>query len=142
MTRNRIAAFDGTAALRAQEMPQLVLIEGGKPAAAPRPERSAELSRRQSAALIACGILIVAVLCAASLLTDSLTAAARTQTLASLPEQEVIVQEGDSLWNIACSSGVDGVPIQSVVLWIEERNALSGALLVPGQRLVVPVGGE
>lgn len=142
MTRNRIAAFDGTAALRAQEMPQLVLIEGGKSAAAPRAERSGELSRRQSAALIAGGILIVAVLCVASLLTDSLTAAARTQTLANLPEQEVIVQEGDSLWDIARSSGVDGVPIQSVVSWIEERNALSGALLVPGQRLVVPVGGE
>jgi LysM repeat protein len=49
-----------------------------------------------------------------------------------------VVRAGDTLWSIAAASyPVD--PREGV--WrLERRNHLSGTTLVPGERLVVPVG--
>ncbi len=54
------------------------------------------------------------------------------------PERTHVVQPGDTLWTIAASHS-SGDPREAV--WrIRERNGLDGALIRPGQRLVLPRG--
>jgi hypothetical protein len=55
---------------------------------------------------------------------------------ASGPERSYLVQAGDTLWSIATVSYA-GDPREGV--WkLRQRNALTGATIVPGQVLVVP----
>ena len=54
------------------------------------------------------------------------------------PEQTYVVRPADTLWTIA-TRHYAGDPREAV--WrLRERNGLDGALLVPGQRLVLPSG--
>lgn len=54
---------------------------------------------------------------------------------ASGPERRYVVRPADTLWSIAATRFVD--PREGV--WeIRERNGLDGALIVPGQVLVLP----
>jgi LysM repeat protein len=54
------------------------------------------------------------------------------------PERAYVVRPGDTLWTIAASHYV-GDPREAV--WeIEQRNGLTGPLIRPGQRLVLPRG--
>jgi hypothetical protein len=51
-------------------------------------------------------------------------------------EQVYVVQRGDTLWTIAASH-LGGDPREGV--WrLQERNHLAGALVTPGQRLILP----
>ncbi|HEU0337254.1 MAG TPA: LysM peptidoglycan-binding domain-containing protein [Gaiellaceae bacterium] len=52
------------------------------------------------------------------------------------PERTVTVRAGDTLWSIA-EQYFAGDPREGVWL-LEERNDLPGAVIVPGQRLVLP----
>jgi LysM repeat protein len=55
---------------------------------------------------------------------------------AGAPEQRYTVKPGDTLWSIA-SANLAGDPREGV--WrLRERNHLSGTLIRPGQRLVLP----
>ena len=75
-------------------------------------------------------ILIVAVLAAALL-----ASLVRTVHGAG-PERAYVVKPTDTLWSIALRNYA-GDPRQGV--WeIEQRNGLHGALLRPGERLVLP----
>lgn len=139
MTRTSYAmpSFDGTAALE-QHPTHLVLIRGGR---SPRQEHvrsSGRLTPRQSLAFVALGVIVALVLCAVSVVADARVAQAREQSLSLLPEQELVVRDGDSLWSIASSLGIQDVTASDLVSWISERNGLDGALLSAGQRLVVP----
>ena len=52
------------------------------------------------------------------------------------PERIYVVRPADTLWTIAAKS-YEGDPREGI--WkIERRNRLDGALLRPGQRLVLP----
>jgi nucleoid-associated protein YgaU len=52
------------------------------------------------------------------------------------PERVYVVRPADTLWSIAARS-YDGDPREAI--WrIERRNQLEGALIRPGQRLVLP----
>ena len=54
---------------------------------------------------------------------------------ASGPERRYVVQRYDTLWSIAASGYAD--PREGV--WeIRRRNGLAGAIIVPGQVLVLP----
>ena len=54
------------------------------------------------------------------------------------PEQSYVVRPGDTLWTIAVSRYA-GDPREGV--WeMRERNGLAGAVIHPGQRLVLPRG--
>ena len=54
---------------------------------------------------------------------------------ASGPERRYVVRPADTLWSIAATRYAD--PREGV--WeIRERNGLDGALIVPGQVLVLP----
>lgn len=131
-------AYDGTAALETRTRPHLVLIEGGlSHEACRRAERPVRLSLGQRVCAALCCTLVIASLCVASLVADALVAVRRTQTLDQLPERTVIVDDGDTLWGIAESLGVDDVPTRDIVTWITERNGTDAAL-VAGQSLVVP----
>ena len=52
----------------------------------------------------------------------------------------VVVQAGESLWQIAQAIAPDADPRETVTL-IRELNALGEAAVVPGQSIVVPVTG-
>lgn len=49
----------------------------------------------------------------------------------------VIVQEGDTLWEIARKHN-PGMDIRKYIYLIEKRNNLSSPLIHPGQQLVLP----
>jgi nucleoid-associated protein YgaU len=75
----------------------------------------------------------IAFLAAAAALLVSL--AARSSNGAG-PERSYVVKPADTLWSIAVSY-YGGDPREGV--WkLERRNGLHGALLRPGQRLVLP----
>lgn len=140
MTRSSYAtpAFDGTAALKPRPGARLVLIEGGRPASSEREGRARPLTLGQSAAFLVLGALVVAALCLASALADGLAAGASEGVLSGLPEQELVVRDGDSLWSIASSLELTGVSTADVASWISERNDLLDSMLRTGQTLVVP----
>jgi nucleoid-associated protein YgaU len=54
------------------------------------------------------------------------------------PERGYVVQSGDTLWTIAASH-YGGDP-RAAIWEIRHRNGLSGSLIRPGQRLVLPRG--
>lgn len=59
------------------------------------------------------------------------------------PVQQIIVYDGDNLWNIASRfSSHSSLTIEEAVEWIAITNDLEGALVKPGQTLDVPVGGS
>jgi len=49
------------------------------------------------------------------------------------------VRAGDSLWTIADAATVPGDDVRTTVEAIRELNDLSGSIILPGQRLEVPV---
>jgi LysM repeat protein len=58
------------------------------------------------------------------------------ETVASGPEQAYRVKPGDTLWSIA--ERTSGGDPREAVWKIRERNGLESALIVPGQKLVLP----
>ncbi len=52
------------------------------------------------------------------------------------PERSYVVQPADTLWSIA-TRHYPGDP-RAAVWELRERNALDGALIRPGQRLILP----
>jgi nucleoid-associated protein YgaU len=60
------------------------------------------------------------------------------QALELVGESRVVVQPGDTVWDIARSVAGDDQDVRAVVNAIERRNDLVGGRLVPGQVLVLP----
>ena len=67
---------------------------------------------------------------------------ARTQTVSALldvvPTTQHTVSAGETLWSIASTHPVKGVPTKEVVRWLGEENGLDSSVLALGQTLVVP----
>lgn len=138
-----LPAFDGTAALSARPC-GLVLIEGGRArhrqAPARRaPRRPAVLEAGQALRALLAGAAVILAVVLASALAEPARSVRSLEAIDALPTQTVVVQEGDSLWDIARRCG-EAASSREVVDWIQERNGIEGGLIVPGQRLVVPVG--
>lgn len=70
---------------------------------------------------------------------DALRYGAVTSHLASVPTQEVMVTQGDSLWTLAQTYHVSGVSTQELVSWLYDHNELTSSALSLGQCLQVPV---
>ena len=63
-----------------------------------------------------------------------------TPAMESQTIQEVTVQEGDTLWDIAARSTGSSVDIREVVFEVKELNNISNSgALTPGTKLKVPV---
>ncbi|WP_455137163.1 LysM peptidoglycan-binding domain-containing protein [Thermophilibacter sp.] len=134
-------AFDGNAALRVEPAGSLVLLEGGLGARrreGRRRERAARLTARQVTTFVLAALAVTVALVAACLVAEGRAAAQRAGALEGVGERVVVVQPGDSLWSIAEGSDVAGASTSDVVSWMMERNALRGAELSVGQRLVAP----
>jgi nucleoid-associated protein YgaU len=107
-------------------------------AVAGRPAAGLRLTRRGRLTL---GVLSTLALLAVVLFSGRLTADAGT----SLSEQGratgvVVVQAGESLWQIAQAVAPQADPRETVTL-IRELNGLGDAAVLPGQSIVVPVVG-
>lgn len=85
-------------------------------------------------------VIVVAVLAAVLVITGAVGSAVVATSGAGDPVQvrTVTVQPGQTLWEIAASSGVPGDP-RDVVHDIEQLNHLDGPALQIGQTLHVPV---
>jgi LysM repeat protein len=67
-----------------------------------------------------------------------LVAVAVRSSNGAAPERVYVVKPTDTLWSIA--SGSYGGDPREAIWKIQQRNGLSGATLVPGQKLVLPAG--
>ena len=65
--------------------------------------------------------------------------AATGEAGAPVPTRTVEVGQGDTLWGIASTVAEPG-EVREMIHQIQELNALSGAALVAGQEIAVPVG--
>jgi LysM repeat protein len=102
---------------------------------ATRPAPAVRLTRRGRLALT---LLFLGVVLAALTVFGS-TSAATGEAGQPVPTRTVMVDEGDTLWNIAAEVAAPG-ETREMVHRIQELNALSGAGLAVGQRIAVPVG--
>jgi LysM repeat protein len=73
-------------------------------------------------------------------LVVTLPALSATQLHAAKPVSytTVTVKTGDSLWNIADARTANGGDVQATIDAIIAVNHLSGAAIIPGQRLQIP----
>ncbi|OFK24667.1 LysM peptidoglycan-binding domain-containing protein [Olsenella sp. HMSC062G07] len=120
-----------------EERPLFTLITGGRSCAdvpAMRRLRHARVPLRLTAAGV---VLALAALVAVGLLLSGAQRRAAA-LLEAAPTQVVVVHQGDSVWDIAQRSRLDGVSTQDVASWIGVQNDLDGARVRPGDRLVVP----
>ena len=137
----------GSEAIQVAPARKLVLIDGGAASPqSPRTYHEQATSRGHRVLSTSQGILAFCVVIAlfvavfsAALTKDLKLIQARDQTLSALAVEEVIVQPGDSLWQIAEAHPVDGVSTSDVVTYISQTNSLTSANLSVGQVLLVPV---
>jgi len=100
--------------------------QGGRPA----PLSSVRLTRRGRIVL---GIVLSAVL----MVVGSWSADAETQSSGAPATGVVVVQAGQSLWEIASSVAPESDP-RATITAIRDLNGLGSDAVVPGQALVVP----
>lgn len=103
--------------------------------AAARPAPAVRLTRRGRLVLtlLFLGLVLVALTVFGS------TSAASGEAGEPVPTRIVMVDEGDTLWNIAAEVAAPG-ETREMVHRIQELNALSDAGLDVGQRIAVPLG--
>lgn len=62
--------------------------------------------------------------------------------LDAAPQEEVLVQRGESLWSLAEGRTVGDASVSEVVRWVMEANSLESSCLQPGDVLVMPVASS
>lgn len=62
------------------------------------------------------------------------------RALAQAPLVTIDVQQGETLWDIARTHGIEGVPVTQLMEAIKEWNNMDVAQLNVGQKLLVPQG--
>ena len=120
----------------------LRVVNGGC-AARPTTERVRRATQRVNDALLSARELmltaLVVALCVVALLAWGISGHRSVTAAASeVPFVQISVAEGQSLWEISEAHPVAGLSTQQVVTLITEHNDLTGTLIQPGQRLLVP----
>lgn len=139
----------GSLALKRPYPVRFVVIEGGRGRSDSAPDGSGALARQGTARRVAAGpaqgnralvatALIVGMALVASLALSSLTARTVAQALDAAGSQEVVVQSGDTLWDLARAHAVEGTSVEDVVSWIEDHNDVDPGHLRVGQTIKVP----
>jgi nucleoid-associated protein YgaU len=81
--------------------------------------------------------LTVAILMIISI-TGTLIGANNAESLTKPVYSEIIIQSGDTLWNLAQEFGPDGKDIRKVVHEICRINNISADSIYPGQAILIP----
>ena len=105
--------------------------------ARPSGSRQASLRLTRRGRLVFLVAFVALVLAALTVLGGQSAATGEAGT--PLPTRTVEVHEGDTLWAIASTVSEPG-EVRETIHRIQELNALSGAGLVVGQEIAVPVG--
>jgi nucleoid-associated protein YgaU len=105
-------------------------------AARPAPRGSAQGMRLTRRGRLVVTLLVLTVL-SALLVAGAASVSARTTAAAPPATVEVVVQPGQTLWQLAEEIAPGGDP-REVVRAIRELNGLSGSAVLPGQPLTVP----
>ncbi len=134
---------DGSAALEPADSRYLYFVPAAQePVAEVRPARNAARERaaafRHGMLVVVSSLLVVACV-AGALATDLAARRSCVAAIDSAARQEVVVEGGDTVWGIAERSAGERYPVQLVADAIERENGLSGASVVAGQVLSVPV---
>ena len=103
--------------------------------AAHRPTAAVRLTPRGR--LVVLGLLVVLALTVFGALGDH--SAATGEVGEPVPTRTVVVEPGDTLWDIAASVAAPG-QTREMIHQIEELNALPSVSVRAGQELAVPVG--
>lgn len=53
--------------------------------------------------------------------------------------KEVIVNKGDTLWNIALNNMPDGYDVRKMIYEIREFNSMNSADIYPGDKIKIPI---
>lgn len=143
----------GTLALSAApaESPSLVIVQGGltvhhqdaihMQCAAPDVYARIEArpaSRAKQLLMGAASALLLVSLALAVISFGSVRQARRSAFIDSLQHHDVIVEAGQSLWDIAEQHPVDGMPASEVVELMRSWNGLDSSTIHPGMELSVP----
>jgi nucleoid-associated protein YgaU len=90
-------------------------------------------------------VLLTSVALALVLLFAFVITAAADQADASIGGETAtvthVVRSGDTLWDIAVAAAPAGSDVRDAVEDIKRINGLTSSLIMPGQVLIVPVGG-
>ncbi len=108
---------------------------GRRPAPAPPTAASVRLTRRGRLVLLVAFVALAFV----ALAVFGVQSAATGEAGAPVETRAVLIEEGDTLWGIASTVAEPG-EVREMIYQIEELNALSGAGVVEGQEIAVPVG--
>lgn len=143
----------GTLALSAApaESPSLVIVQGGltvhhqdaTPIQCAAPDVYARIearpaSRAKQLLMGAASVLLLVSLALAVVSFGSARQARRSAFIDSLQSHEVVVEAGQSLWDIAEQHPVDGMPASEVVELMRSWNSLDSSTIHPGMELSVP----
>jgi hypothetical protein len=105
----------------------------GRPVQRPSGSSAVRLTRRGRLVLS----LFLLVTLTAAVVAGAASVSARTTAAAAPATVEVVVQPGQTLWELA-EEVAPGADPREVVREIRELNALAGSSVVPGQPLTVP----
>ncbi|NTU71914.1 MAG: LysM peptidoglycan-binding domain-containing protein [Coriobacteriia bacterium] len=106
-----------------------------------RPSQRPRTHSRVSQAKRSTGLELIVVALVAALLVWGLLAS-RNPHLADTAVQTVRVAPGDTLWSIAKSHPLPGMSTSQLAAAIATSNSLGSRVLVPGQRIAVPVAAS
>lgn len=104
-----------------------------------RPAAAGEASGRRAGRSGSPGIETLALLAIAILLVAGAFLSARPAAQMP-PLAQLTVQAGDSLWTLAEAHPVDGLSTAQVAELIAGANGRDGALIAPGECILVPAG--
>ncbi len=94
------------------------------------------LQRKQVVQLIAVAFVFFTLV---SLIQNALHASRAAAIIEAAPLEQVVVSEGDSLWNIAADSSQGKMDVSEFVYHIKQINELESSSLKVGQVLSVPI---
>lgn len=117
-------------------IPTVPATAGARLAACRRRRQLQKAARRRQRLL---SFAVMSVFAAAVLLAAVLPGSA-VPALESGATQDIRVQPGETLWDIASRSATPGESVHALVLQIRELNGLEGSGIAAGQRLTVPAG--